>query len=84
MNEIVTAVTDETPRIWAATIEQVGGLLVVAVQFVVMQHLYATYLQSEPEQSWLMMAWRWYEKQQAYKRAAKWINSEKEIELIGS
>lgn len=83
MNEPVLA-SDQTPRIWAAAIEQTGALLVVAAQFVVAQHLYSTYLEHSPEKSWLLRCWNWYQQQLAYRRASKWVNSKAEVELIGS
>jgi hypothetical protein len=73
-------VTDETPRIWAAAIEQVGALVLVAVQFVVAQHLYATYVERKPETSWLMKGWKQYETWQMKREQARigWINHDRE------
>ena len=75
---------DQMPRVWAALIEQGGQLFLVAVQFVIAQHLYATYLAGAPESSWLRKGFDWYRQRQTYKRAAQWVNSEKEVELVGS
>jgi hypothetical protein len=72
------------PRVWAALIEQTGSLLAIAAQFVVMQHLYATYLSGDPDSSWIVTGLKWYVEKMKRRDVKRWVEGKKEVELVGS
>ncbi|MHB8573664.1 MAG: hypothetical protein ACYDAY_12040 [Candidatus Dormibacteria bacterium] len=54
----MTVLQGKAPGVAAALVEQAGGLLNTAASALVLQHLYTTYVERQPERSWGMMGWR--------------------------